>query len=883
MDIQENNSPAVQPAKRPFSIFRFLGRFFLSLFIFLVLLIGGGVVVGYYYQDEVKEFVIGELNKQLNTEIIVDGKDIDFTVLKNFPYASVDFKNVKALDAIPTKKKDTLFTAKSISFQFNVWDVFKKNYRVKKIAMNDVNVRVRIDKAGNDNYHFWKQSADTAATRFSFALEKIELKNVHLSYKDSKSKKNIDVLINNSDLSGNFSDKEYALESTTHLFVNTIKVDSTRYLTKKNIHAEVALNIDNATSSYKITTAKVKIEDVLVEVFGNIITANDQPLVNLGVRGKDMNIQSVLSFIPAKYKGKINEYESDGEFYLDATIQGSLAANQSLAVVADFGIKNANIKQVKDDVVLHNVNLKGHYSNGNKNKSEPSVLTLMPFSATIEQGAIAGELSLRNLDNPSFNAKIKANFNLEELQRFIKLDTIETVTGKLNIDATFSGDGKNIASGNYENVTTSGDLALHDLNVKLKNSELNATNINGEFKFDNNDLAVNSFAGNIGKSDVELTGFFRNMIGYVLKENQDITVEATFHSKNIDLNEMLANKGESAGPKSKYKLQFSEHINLNLNSEIEHLVFRKFDATNIKGVIKLKDKKMIVDPIILSTMGGSITTSGLIDGSDTTKLLITCFSDVNRINITKMFESFENFGQTAITDKNLKGVTTAKIQFASVLTPELDMDMDKLYAGVDMTIENGEMNNVESMKSLSRFIELKDLESIHFSTLKNQIEIKNQTITIPKMEVKSSALNIMASGTHTFNNEINYKLKLSLNELLSKKAKQAKKENDEFGEVADDGLGRTNLFISMTGTIDHPIIRYDSKSAIQNIKQDLKVEKQTLKTILKDEFGLFKKDSTLNAKTPKEDTKFTIKWDEANKKEEKKVLKAPKKKEEDDF
>ncbi|MGQ0827833.1 MAG: hypothetical protein ACT4ON_05510, partial [Bacteroidota bacterium] len=136
--------------------------------------------------------------------------------------------------------------------------------------------------------------------------------------------------------------------------------------------------------------------------------------------------------------------------------------------------------------------------------------------------------------------------------------------------------------------------------------------------------------------------------------------------------------------------------------------------------------------------------------------------------------------------------------------------------------------------------------------------------------------------------EINYKIKLSLIVLISKKAKQAKKQNEDpdsyrDGEVADDGLGRTNIFLSMTGTIDKPVIKYDSKGAIQNVKQDLKVEKQTLKTILKEEFGLFKKDSTLNNKTPKEDTKFIIKWNEDEKKEQKGELKRPKKKEEEDF
>jgi hypothetical protein len=883
MNNENQNTIPEQSQPKSFRFLRFLKRAFLFFTFSLLLLSGGAFVIGYFYQDEVKEYVIAELNKQLNTEIIVDGKDIDFTVLQNFPYASVDFKNVKAMEAIQKKNKDTLFSAGEISFQFNVLDVFKKNYRVKKIEISTVNLNLRIDENGNDNYHFWKSSRDTSNTSFAFSLEDIDLNNIRVSFKSQKSKQNIDFSIKNSRLSGKFSDEKYALETTADLFVTFIKTENVNYLHKKNVHAELSLTVDNSMPSYKIKNGKIKIEELLFEVFGSVINNGSEPIVNFGLKGKDMDVKSVLSLVPNKYKGKINDYESDGIFYFDALIQGVVSEKQMPQVTADFGISNAEITQVKDDIRLHNVNLKGHYFSGNKNANETSLLTLIPFSASIDQGKIEGELTLRDLANPSFSGKVKADMNLENLQKFMKIDTIESVNGSLMVDVLFSGEGRNVSSGNYENVNTSGDLKISNVNFKLKNYTLGFNGFNGDFKFDNNDLAVNAFSGNIASSDFELKGFFRNIIGFLIKENQNITVDATLTSKNIDLNELLANKESDATSGNKYKLKFSDLVDVNLNSEIEHLVFRKFDATNIKGLIKLKDKKMVVDPVVLSTMNGKITTSGLIDGRDSTRVLITCFSDIDRINITKMFEQFENFGQTAVTHKNLKGVATAKIQFASVLDSELKMDLDKLYAGVDMTIENGELNNVEAMKSLSRFIELKDLENIRFSTLKNQIEVKNQVISIPRMEVKSNAISIVASGTHTFNNVINYKFKLSLNELLSKKAKQAKKENDEFGEVADDGLGRTNIFLSMTGTIDNPVIKYDSKSAIQNVKQDLKVEKQTLKVILKEEFGLFKKDSSLNKKTLKEDPKFIIKWDEADKKEEKKELKKPKKPETEDF
>jgi len=879
-----------QAPKKTNRFFRFLKRFVIFTLLLIVLLTGTGFVIGYFYQDEVKEYVIGELNKQLNTEIIVDGKDIDFTVIKNFPYASVDFKNVKALEAFDRKnqapqKKDTLFSAGTISLQFNILDIFKQNYRIKKMELEDVDLKVRIDKFGNDNYHFWKESTDTTNTSFAFSLEEIILKKIQVSFKNFKAKQNIDFLIEKSKLSGNFSDEKYDLKTTSDLFVNVIKVDSTNFMRKKNVRLEIDLNVDNTLPSYKIKNGKIKIEELLFEVVGNVINSNKEPIVNLGIKGKDMNIKSVLSLIPAKYKGAINDYESDGEFYFDAIIQGVFSSKQVPQITADFGIKNADITQIKDNIKLHGVNLKGHYFNGNKNTNEPSLLTLIPFSAFTNEGSLAGELTLKNLANPSFYGKLKADLNLENVQKFIKIDTVESLTGKITVDATFSGDKSGISSGKYENITTTGDLKITDMNLRIKNYSLDFVGVNGDFKFHNSDLVVNVLSGKASSSDFELKGFFRNIVGFAIKENQSIAIEASLKSDNINLNELLSNK-ETEGKGGKYKLKFSEFIDVNLNSEIQHLVFRKFDATNIHGVIKIKDKKMVVDPIVLSTMNGTISTSGLIDGTDSTKLLITCFSDVNKINITKMFESFENFGQTAVTDKNLKGIATAKIQFASILSPELKMDLDKLYVGVEMTIENGEMNNVEAMKSLSRFIELKDLENIKFSTLKNQIEIKNQVITIPKMEVKSNAINVTASGTHTFKNEINYRVKLSLNELLSKKAKQAKKQNDEFGEVADDGLGRTNIFLLMTGTIDHPIIKYDSKSAIKNVKNDLKVEKQTLKTILKEEFGLFKKDSTLNNKTPKDNTKFIIKWEDADKpavQEGKKELKRPKKPEEEDF
>ena len=181
----------------------------------------------------------------------------------------------------------------------------------------------------------------------------------------------------------------------------------------------------------------------------------------------------------------------------------------------------------------------------------------------------------------------------------------------------------------------------------------------------------------------------------------------------------------------------------------------------------------------------------------------------------------------------------------------------------DINITNGELINYKPILAMSKYIEVEELEHIKFRNLTTQIEIKNQIITIPKTEINSTALDLTFSGTHTFNNVIDYHFKLLMSDVLWRKAKKNKKENTEFGYIEDDGLGKTALFLHLTGTIDDYKVSYDTKGLKESFKADLKKEKTTLKTILNKEFGWFKKDSMLKKEEEKKDDGFIIEWEEA--------------------
>lgn len=138
------------------------------------------------------------------------------------------------------------------------------------------------------------------------------------------------------------------------------------------------------------------------------------------------------------------------------------------------------------------------------------------------------------------------------------------------------------------------------------------------------------------------------------------------------------------------------------------------------------------------------------------------------------------------------------------------------------------------MLALSKFLKGADLKNIKFSTLTNTIEIRNRRIYIPRMEIKSTAMDLTTSGEHTFDNVVDYKLQLYLSQIMGKRIRA---QNTEFGTIEDDGLGRPKVFLTMKGLASDPKFAWDRNSVEKKISDEVKNETKSLKNIIKAEFG----------------------------------------------
>ena len=153
---------------------------------------------------------------------------------------------------------------------------------------------------------------------------------------------------------------------------------------------------------------------------------------------------------------------------------------------------------------------------------------------------------------------------------------------------------------------------------------------------------------------------------------------------------------------------------------------------------------------------------------------------------------------------------------------------NSILSTIKLRISNGQLINFKALESLSKFISINELRNIQFETLNTQIQVADRIITIPQIDIRNNVLNLSLNGTHSFDNDINYHIQLSLGDLLSKKARANKRNKENFGEIIDDNAGKANLFIFATGNLDKPVFKWDSQTAQQNRKLRWEEQKQEI-------------------------------------------------------
>ncbi len=829
---------------------KILKRVIITVLLVTLLLLIPVLIIKYLNGDKIKQLVVAEMNKHLTAEISV--RKIEITVIKSFPYASVVLNNVMMKPPTDLPAAPGLIKADRIMLKFNIINLFSGKYNIRSVSAENAVITIYENTDGKNNYSIWKKTGTTGSEAVSFNIEKLSLLSSKIFYHNVTGNNRLFFNVTTLTLNGKFDDTHYNLKVKADGLSERIAFSGKEVIKPGAFKLESAVDINTITQLVKFSGSQLKYANIDVALNGQV-NYSSHPEISFTVTSLKGDSKQLLAIIPDIYSGEIKAYNPKGAISVNGSLKGNSYDPSQWIISLTYSVNKGTAEFRQEKRVVEDINASGSFFYYGKQYSE--ILTISDFSGKVKSAKLSGNCRISNFSNPAVNLQLQANGKIEEFADLIKSDEFSDFKGNLVADIKYNG---TYNSNQRIDRLITGQVILSGVGFKYKTQ--NISDLNGQTEFRENKIFFNGLTCQIGGSDIKANGYILNLTNYLFDSNQPVFASLNLQSEKIVLNDLL-NLVKETGSTVKSQSIFPPLISFDAAVSINALQYNKLITENITGNFSLKDNVLRGQNIMIRALDGNITANGIINGRYGNRAQIVTSAMFKDVDINKLFYQFNEFGQKSLVSQNLKGKADAKVDFATSLRNDYTVNPETVEAIAEIEIRNGELNDYEPLQALSRFLDADELSNVRFATLNNRIEISKTKIFIPKMEIKSSAMDLIGYGTHTFENQIDYHVNMLLADVL--KAKR-KRQTDLTKYVEDDGYGKPRLFLKMTGPIDDPLVQYDTRAVRNKIADDLQKEKQVFKDVLRKEFGRKDKATTSpETKSPTQQSpEFQIEWDE---------------------
>ncbi len=739
---------------------------------FLIILIAL-ITIPIVFKDKIKQLVIDEANKTLTADLSFG--EFDLTFMSTFPNLSIKLYDTKIVGRNEFKGVE-LVNVKEFTANVNLWDVIGGDQiSINEIHLDQPKFDVRVLSNGKANYDITipdtVPSKPQEPSNFKLSLKEYSITNAQIRYDDQPGNmfaemKNL-THVGKGDLSADVID----FETTTNIDELTYEMDGVSYLSKVKTEAiaNILMEFTEKTSKFTLKDNSFALNALHFSLDGFYEMLEKKDNMDLKMNAEKATFKDFLSLIPSFYQSGYESMIAKGNLAFNAEIKGIMDDVNMPGWDFNLSVDKAKIKYTDLPGSIDNIVIKANSKFVGGADLDKMTLDVSKFHADFVGNKLDATLKMRNpMTDPLIDSKILAKVNLATLGKVIPMAEGESYNGKLDADIILNGRMSAIETENYEAFKATGTLLLSDMLYKSKDLPSDVSVKQMLLRFSPQNLSLEQLSAKMGKSDFQMAGKVDNYLGYVFRDEL-LKGNFTFNSSNIDLDELMgASTTTTSSTTTTTSTEASEpflipnNVDFNLMTSIANIKYNGITIKNMTGGVKMKEEVATLDNLKMNAMGGTIILKGNYNTKEHTKPIVDFGYDLANIDIQELVTNFSTIETLAPIAKYSKGKISSQFDMKTAMNDKMEPIYNTLNGGGNLFSNSVTVSGFKPLQKIDEALKMNKLSTQTIKDLKAFFKFANGKITVTPFDVKLGKILTNVSGSTSFEQDIDYKLKMNI-------------------------------------------------------------------------------------------------------------------------
>ena len=723
----------------------------------------------YLHKKDIIRKVSLEINQKIQAKVTI--RDADISWFATFPYLTIALKDICITDTINGVKSLPLLDAKLLYFNCNLIQLISGNINVNNIVLSDGQINFHRDSLGHSNLHILDQpgtlikSNNTDPTAFFNALT---LHNIRLYFSDVREQKNYDIFIKRvkcvTDIKGPVI--LYKVELDLHInFLGLYTVDGT-YGRNKDLSGTIKLYLNKKTHTLALDNISLLLNHDRVSVDG-VFGLDSAQHFHLHISAPSISYENAASALLEKTQPLLASFKVSQPIGIKVDMYGDTKYCSIPNISLLWSTKDNEITTPLG--MISNCSFSGTFINevkkGLTRTDDNSRIEINQFKGKLNRQTqiFSNNIIVTNLIHPIVHLELKTTCKLNDIDALINSNDFTLESGSAKINLVYDGPINDSASIAPE---IEGSINLSDATIQYSQRRMRLTNCNTTLKFNHKSFEIVYLHANLGASSINISSTVSSFAPIFTHSREEMPIRIHVQSPMLDLNELIPfiskTNGDNGSLKARNKKlsgisramdEFTDKCNVRAYFFVKKIIFRHFAGENLNADVSVNNSNgWVINALGINQGAGRISFTGSINQDNSNKHLVVLKTIFTKIDIPRVFYSFNNFEIQSFNYTNLKGQVNLKGKLQLELDDKADVIPGTLKGDLNFQLKNGGILDFKPLEDIGKKIFPKrQFNDIEFAQLDANISISHKMIKMKRMEIASSALHLYIQGNYDLN------------------------------------------------------------------------------------------------------------------------------------